>query len=78
MLSYDSITAVVLLQDEESAVLVDVSLCIEAKTSGEWVRERKGLVTVIGHLESSSVSSHFKPFNYTFSCVLFVDTTADP
>ena len=42
MLSYDFITAVILLQDEESAVPVDVSLCIEAQTCGEWVRERKG------------------------------------
>ena len=58
MLSYDFITAVILLQDEESAVLVDVSLCIEAQTASEWVRERKGLVTAIGCLESLSVSIH--------------------
>ena len=59
MLSYDFITAVILLQDEESAVLVDVSLCIEAQTASEWVRERKRLITVIGHLESVSVSMYF-------------------
>jgi hypothetical protein len=56
MLSYDSITALVLLQDEDTALLVDVSLCVDPKSSGRWIRERKGIVTTIGYLERSPVS----------------------
>jgi len=51
MLSYDSLTSLVLLQDQDVAVLVDVSLCVD-KTSA-WVREKKCVVMVVGHLEES-------------------------
>jgi hypothetical protein len=56
MLSYDSITALVLLYDEDTALLVDVSICVDPKSSGRWIRERKGIVTTIGYLERSPVS----------------------
>jgi hypothetical protein len=56
MLSYDSISALVLIQDEDTALLVDVSLCVDPKSSGGWIRERKGIITVIGYLERSLVS----------------------
>lgn len=55
MLSYDSFTAIVLLQYEETALLVDVALCVDPKTSGRWIREKKGVVSVIGYLERSHV-----------------------
>ncbi|KIM92027.1 hypothetical protein PILCRDRAFT_810024 [Piloderma croceum F 1598] len=53
MLSYDSMTALVLLQDEDTALLIDVSLCVDPKSSGRWIRERKDIVTAIGYLERS-------------------------
>ncbi|EGO00046.1 hypothetical protein SERLA73DRAFT_52538 [Serpula lacrymans var. lacrymans S7.3] len=56
MLSYDPQTALVLLHDQEKALLVDVSLCIDPQTSGRWVRERKNIVYVIGYLEQVLVS----------------------
>jgi hypothetical protein len=46
MLSYDGLTGIMLLADEDRAVLVDVSLCVE-----EWARERKGIVMVVGYVE---------------------------
>jgi hypothetical protein len=55
MISYDSITALVLLQDEDTALLIDVSLCVDPKSSGRWIRERKCVVTTIGYLERSPV-----------------------
>jgi hypothetical protein len=55
VLSYDSITALILLQDEDTALLVDVSLCVDPKGSRKWIQERKGVITVIGYLEHSSV-----------------------
>jgi hypothetical protein len=55
MLSYDSITALILLQDEDRALLVDVSLCVDPKGSDRWIQEKKGIITVIGYLELASV-----------------------
>ena len=55
MLSYDPITALVLLQDEGAALLIDVSLCVDPKSSGLWIREKKDVVTVIGYLDRSLV-----------------------
>jgi len=54
MLSYDSIAALVLIQDQDTALLVDVSLCVDPRTSGKWIRERKSMVFVLGYLERSN------------------------
>ncbi|KIJ68010.1 hypothetical protein HYDPIDRAFT_126622 [Hydnomerulius pinastri MD-312] len=63
MLTYDAESALVLLHDATSALLVDVSLCVDAdvllstKNATDrnvdhcWALERKGLVWVVGYLE---------------------------
>ncbi|KAF8840495.1 hypothetical protein BDN67DRAFT_638421 [Paxillus ammoniavirescens] len=72
MLTYDAETALVLLHDASSALLVDVSLCVDADVilsvqSGtkepkdrivnhHWALERKGYVWVVGHLERAVFS----------------------
>ncbi|KAG6819873.1 hypothetical protein H0H93_007807 [Arthromyces matolae] len=43
----------VLLVEEEQALLVDVSFCVDTRM-GEWVRDRHGKVMVLGHLEAVS------------------------
>lgn len=55
MLSYDLLAATVLLQHNDAAVLVDVSLCVDPKTSGRWIREKKDVISVVGYLERSPV-----------------------
>jgi hypothetical protein len=55
LLSYDTATALILLLGKDQAVLVDVSLCVDPSSS--WVRERLGVLMIIGHIENSSVSS---------------------
>ncbi|KAF8236511.1 hypothetical protein L208DRAFT_1159475, partial [Tricholoma matsutake] len=54
LLSYDIATALILLLDKDQAVLVDVSLCVNPSSS--WVRERLGVLMIIGYIETSSVS----------------------
>ncbi|KAG6876245.1 hypothetical protein C0992_000371 [Termitomyces sp. T32_za158] len=54
LLSYDSTSGVVLLVDEDHAVLVDVTFCVDGGMGG-WVRERLGKVMVVGHLEAVPV-----------------------
>ena len=49
MLSYDAVTGIMLLSDQDQALLVDVSLCIDVETS--WARETKGIVMTIGYLQ---------------------------
>ncbi|KAL4074198.1 hypothetical protein V8B97DRAFT_725237 [Scleroderma yunnanense] len=64
MLTYDPESALVLLHDARSALLVDVTLCIDTEAllslsdapknrdiDHRWALERKGYVWVIGHLE---------------------------
>ncbi|KAG9316300.1 hypothetical protein JVU11DRAFT_2331 [Chiua virens] len=66
MLTYDAETALVLLHDASSALLVDVTLCIDASVlmsipnaterkgpnvDPRWALERKGYVWVVGYLE---------------------------
>lgn len=53
LLSYDIATALILLLDKDQAVLVDVSLCVNPSSS--WVRERLGVLMIIGYIETSSV-----------------------
>ncbi|KNZ72860.1 hypothetical protein J132_01852 [Termitomyces sp. J132] len=54
LLSYDSTTGLVLLVEEDQALLVDVSFCMD-KTMGDWVRDRLGTIMVVGHLETVPV-----------------------
>lgn len=61
MLSYDPLTALALVYDEDAALLIDVSLCVDPYTSGRWIRERKGFVMVLGYLERSPVCLAFTP-----------------
>lgn len=71
MLTYDAETTLVLLHDASHALLVDVSLCIDAdvlmsasSTKGRkdpnvehrWALERKSYVWVVGYLERVDVS----------------------
>lgn len=64
MLTYDPESALVLLHDARSALLVDVTLCIDADAllsvsdapGHRWALERKGYVWVIGHLDRVEVS----------------------
>jgi len=49
MLSYDGLTGIMLLSDQDDAVLVDASLCVDK--DNEWAKERKGIVMVIGYVE---------------------------
>ncbi|KAG5735189.1 hypothetical protein E4T56_gene7525, partial [Termitomyces sp. T112] len=51
LLSYDTTTGLVLLVEEDQALLVDVSFCMD-KTMGDWVRDRLGTIMVVGHLET--------------------------
>ncbi|KAF9222671.1 hypothetical protein BS17DRAFT_783224 [Gyrodon lividus] len=67
MLTYDAETALVLLYDASSALLVDVNLCVDADAllsvhsatkepknrhvDHHWALERKGYVWVVGYLE---------------------------
>jgi hypothetical protein len=53
MLSYDNLTSLALLQDQDVAVLVDVSLCVDG--SSGWVRDKKSVVMAVGYLERSLV-----------------------
>jgi len=64
MLTYDPESALVLLHDARSALLVDATLCIDADAllsvsdapGHRWALERKGHVWVIGHLDRVEVS----------------------
>lgn len=56
MLSYDSISGLILLLDGDTAVLIDVTLCVDHWTGG-WVREHLGTIMVIGHVEEATVSA---------------------
>ncbi|KIK94984.1 hypothetical protein PAXRUDRAFT_141733 [Paxillus rubicundulus Ve08.2h10] len=72
MLTYDAETALVLLHDASSALLVDVSLCVDPDVilsveiannelkdrtvDHHWALERKGYVWVVGYLERADVS----------------------
>ncbi|KAG8213628.1 hypothetical protein J3R82DRAFT_10314, partial [Butyriboletus roseoflavus] len=71
MLTYEAETALVLLHDASNALLVDVSLCVDAdflmsasstkerkdpNIDHRWVLERKSYVWVVGYLERVDVS----------------------
>lgn len=71
MLTYDAETTLVLLHDASTALLVDVSLCVDAdvfmsapstrgqkdpKIDHRWAIERKSHVWVVGYLERVDVS----------------------
>jgi hypothetical protein len=53
MLSYDALTGIMLLSDQDQALLVDVSLCVEKETC--WARESKVVVMVVGYVEKLEV-----------------------
>ncbi|KAG6918708.1 hypothetical protein DXG01_012193 [Tephrocybe rancida] len=52
LLSYDSTTGLILLLEGDQALLVDVSLCVDY-WAGHWVRDRFGMIRVIGYLEAA-------------------------
>lgn len=54
LLSYDATTALILIVDENKAILVDVSLCVDPWSSA-WAREDWATLTTIGYLEASLV-----------------------
>ncbi|KAL4266337.1 hypothetical protein AB1N83_004284 [Pleurotus pulmonarius] len=50
VLCYDPTSALLLLVDKETALLIDVSLCVD-RWSGPWLRERLATAMVMGHIE---------------------------
>ncbi|KAG5221033.1 hypothetical protein IMY05_C4479000800 [Salix suchowensis] len=61
VLCYDPTSALLLLVDKETALLVDVSLCVD-RWSGPWLRERLAIAMIIGHLETLEVRYNFPQF----------------
>lgn len=59
MLGYDIDSTLLLIQDplytRIPAIMVDFSLSVEADCA--WIRDMKGLITVVGHVEDTSVRS---------------------
>lgn len=53
LLAYESTTCLALLLEDDTAVLVDVSLCVDSE-SGSWLRDHLGVIRVIGYLEACS------------------------
>lgn len=56
MLSYDVLTGLFVLLDNDKAVMVDVSMALDDK-SKLWATERLSTVIVLGHLERTEVKS---------------------
>ncbi|KAJ3487815.1 hypothetical protein NLJ89_g11678 [Agrocybe chaxingu] len=54
VLTYDVATGLIILIDDEHALLVDVSLALDSQ-SREWVPERLSTIIVIGDLERTDV-----------------------
>lgn len=81
MLTYDAETALVLLYDASNALLVDVSLCVDAdilmsaprkerkdpNIDHRWALERKSYVWVVGYLERIDVSDAGSRYAQTIS-----------
>ncbi|KAI0645415.1 hypothetical protein C8Q79DRAFT_1010382 [Trametes meyenii] len=53
LLHHDVESSTILIHDGEDALLVDVSLCLNAWRSAPWLREPRGIVMALGYLESS-------------------------
>ncbi|KAI0915697.1 hypothetical protein AcV5_003547 [Taiwanofungus camphoratus] len=51
MLAYDPKSAILLLVDEDSAVFVNTSLCLDPVESHAWLRENNSVVSALGYLE---------------------------
>ena len=54
MLSYDVLTGLFVLLDNDKAVMVDVSMALDDK-SKLWATERLSTVIVLGHVERTEV-----------------------
>jgi hypothetical protein len=54
MVSYDSSTALLLMQDGAAAVLVDARICLHA--TSDWVRESGSVLVIVGDLDQVEVS----------------------
>ncbi len=57
MLVYYEDTSTVILIDGDVGLLVDVSLCLDACSTGRWITERLSSIMVIGHVESADVNT---------------------
>lgn len=55
MLAYDPKSAILLLVDEDSAVFVNTSLCLDPVESHAWLRENNSVVSALGYLEELPV-----------------------
>ncbi|EMD32097.1 hypothetical protein CERSUDRAFT_37648, partial [Gelatoporia subvermispora B] len=55
MLWYDERSATLTLGDGDVALFVDVSLCVSAQKSMEWLWETNNTVVVLGYLERTLV-----------------------
>jgi hypothetical protein len=79
MLTYDAESTLVLLHDASKALLVDVSLCVDAEVvmsvpsakdpniDHRWALNRKSYVWVVGYLERVDVSDVSQRYGLTIS-----------
>lgn len=43
--------SIIVLEDDDSHLLVDISLCLSGQASYPWLRERNTVVVAVGYLE---------------------------
>ncbi|KAI0769686.1 hypothetical protein BD413DRAFT_604807 [Trametes elegans] len=56
ILHHETTTSIILIHDAEDALLVDVSLCLNAWKSAPWLRESRTVVMAMGYLELSETA----------------------
>ncbi|KAI0356202.1 hypothetical protein OH77DRAFT_1401713 [Trametes cingulata] len=54
LLHHDAESSIVLIHDGEDALLVDISLCLNAWRSAPWLRESRTIIMALGYLEASA------------------------
>lgn len=59
LLVYDRDTSMMLLADGESALLVDLTLCLDPFKPTPWLKESNSILTIIGSLDEVEVRSVF-------------------
>ncbi|KAI0373397.1 hypothetical protein BV20DRAFT_1049819 [Pilatotrama ljubarskyi] len=53
LLHHEPESSIILIHDGEEALLVDISLCLNAWRSAPWLRESRTVIMALGYLESS-------------------------
>jgi hypothetical protein len=62
VLGHDVSSSTILLWNDGHIVLADISLCLPTSGSAPWLREPRGTVTILGHLERQSQVGCIFPF----------------